>query len=250
MPSKIKALWIVCIVIVFFGFLALAVKDGLNKSRELQAAAETQKAKAIEQKALLDKKNPPEKLVIDPIKEIRELNAMGEYDEAINMSRQLAELNPENATVHTWWGISLVKSGKNKEAIEKFIISSKLDDSQARNFLYWGLTLAMEGNYEEAVSKYARAVELEPENSNAYAYWGASLNQLERYPEAIEKIEKSLNINSYNETAYAALVEAYYYLEEFDNAWKAVARARQAKITLPESSLKHLSEKMMEPAAG
>ena len=63
---------------------------------------------------------------------------------------------------HTWWGISLVKHGQKKEAIEKFIIASQLNDRNPRVFLYWGLTLAMQGQFAEALEKYKEATELDP----------------------------------------------------------------------------------------
>jgi tetratricopeptide (TPR) repeat protein len=173
---------------------------------------------------------------VDPIKEIKELNALGKYEEAVRYAEGVATLNPNQSKIYTWWGISLVKSGKRKEAIEKFIKSADLDANYSKNYLYWGLTLAMDGKAKAAIKKYENVIELEPENSNAYAYWGAALNQLGQYAKAEDKLKRALEILPNNANAFGVLIDVLSNQKKYDEARQTAKRAKELK----ESSLQTL----------
>ena len=248
MPKKIKILWVVCTLVTFFGFIVMAYQERIQEVRKKQDA-EIKRVNEEFNRNIKDKKKGqfPEIPPTDPLKEIKELNAMGKYGEAVNLAEKTARLNPDNAMIHTWWGISLVKHGQKKAAIEKFIIASQLNDRNPRVFLYWGLTLAMQGQFAEALEKYKEATELDPENSNTFAYWGAALIHLNQYEEAVGKLEQSLELNKFNETAHGLLVDALYQLNEYGRAWDIVGRAGRAGVAISDTSLQRLSSAMPEP---
>ena len=152
----------------------------------------------------------------------------------------MARLNPGQPKIYTWWGISLVKSGKRKEAIEKFIKSADLDSSYSKNFLYWGLTLAMDGKPKAAIKKYEKVIELEPENSNAYAYWGAALNQLGQYAKAEDKLKRALEILPNNANAFGVLIDVLSNQKKYDEARQTVKRAKELKVTIDREQVASL----------
>ena len=76
-------------------------------------------------KQLQNSKGQKQKIKIDPIKSIREMNALGRYQEAIDMAQKVAEEFPDHAKLHTWWGISLVKLKKKGEAINHLSLQLK-----------------------------------------------------------------------------------------------------------------------------
>lgn len=198
-------------------------------------------------KKLKSENGQPQKVTIDPIKTIREMNAMGNYQDAADLAEKVAEEFPKHAKIQTWWGISLVKLKKTQEAIPHFVIAAKNDPTDEKAHLYWGLTLAMEKKFEEAIKHYLTVLEINPEHSNAYAYWGASLNALGKYEEALAKLEESMALNSFNNTAHAIKVDVLYNLKQYKRAWEAVAKAQAAKISLPEGSLDRLTQAFPEP---
>jgi tetratricopeptide (TPR) repeat protein len=171
-------------VVIIAGFLVLAVRGEMGKASE-QAEAAYQLA-AEKQKEVAGKT-----IQIDPVKLIRELNALGKYSEAVDIARKAGERNPDHAEIQTWWGISLVKMGKRAEAIDHFILASKKDPTDEKAHLYWGLTLAMDKKFDDAISHYRIVLEINPEHSNAYAYWGTSLSALGKLKEAVSKLEES-----------------------------------------------------------
>jgi tetratricopeptide (TPR) repeat protein len=243
MPTRIKLIWYLCIVITVIGFVYLAAKDRMEEAM----LAEERAAKRSEAR-LQQLKNPnKQKIKVDPIKVIREMNAMGKYQEAADMAEKVAKEFPDHAAIQTWWGISLVKLKKTQEAINHFIVAAKNDPTDEKAHLYWGLTLAMEGKFAEAITHYRTVLEINPEHSNAYAYWGASLNALGKYEDALAKLGESIALHPLNSAAHKLRVDVYYHLKRYEEAWQAVQKSRAAKISLPKGSVDRLALAFPEP---
>jgi tetratricopeptide (TPR) repeat protein len=243
MPTRIKLIWYLCIVITVLGFVYLAAKDRMEEAM----LAEERAAKRSEVR-LQQLKNPKkQKIKVDPIKVIREMNAMGKYQEAADMAEKVAKEFPDHAAIQTWWGISLVKLKKTQEAINHFIVAAKNDPTDEKAHLYWGLTLAMEGKFAEAITHYRTVLEINPEHSNAYAYWGASLNALGEYENALTKLDESIALHPLNSAAHTLRVDVFYHLKRYEEAWQAVKKSRAAKISLPKGSVDRLALAFLEP---
>ena len=240
MPGKIKALWYLCIVIIVVGFIALAAKGKIDEARE---HTEASSQVATEKQKEIDKKT----VQIDPVKLVRELNALGKYQEAVEIAQKAGERNPDHAQIQTWWGISLVKSDKRAEAIEHFILAAKKDPTDEKAHLYWGLTLAMDKKFEGAIGHYRIVLEINPEHSNAYAYWGASLSAMERLTEAVSKLEESLVLNRFNSQAYNILIDVLYKQKDYQRAWEMVHKARIDNVSLQQNFIDRLSKVFSEP---
>lgn len=244
MPRKIKVVWVLCCIGIFIGFVYLSSKN------RLQDIDEQRQGDVVERKQRAEENIKHQELKIQFEKlmgEVRELNALGKYDQAAETASRAAGMNPKSADAHTWWGFSLAKSGKTKEAYEKFDQSSRLDPNQTKNYYFWGLTLLVEDENEKAIDKFENALLLDPENSRAYASWGSALNKLGKYDEAIKKLEESLAHNQFHGPAYGVLVDAHFHKGQYQQAWEVVARARKNKITIAEGSLKRLSDASPEP---
>lgn len=244
MPRKFKTVWVLCCIVVFLGFSYLSAKNRAHEIDE-QRQGDIEERK---QKVEANKKHKELKIQFEKLMgEVRELNALGKYDQATETASRAAGMNPKSADAHTWWGFSLAKSGRVKEAYEKFDQSSRLDPNQTKNYYFWGLTLLVEGKNEEAIDKFENALLLDPENSKAYASWGSALSSLGKYDEAIKKLEESLAQNQFHGPAYGVLVDAHFHKGQYQQAWEVVARARKNRIDIKDASLKRLSEASPEP---
>ena len=245
MPTKIKFIWYLCILITVIGFVYLAAQDKMEDAMIAEEKAAKRSKTRLEE---LKKRNASNQMIkVDPIKSIREMNAMGKYQEAVDMAEEVAKEFPGHAKLHTWWGISLVKLKNTKEAIKHFIIAAKNDPTDEKAHLYWGLTLAMDKKHEEAIAHYLTVLEINPEHSNAYAYWGASLNALEKYEEALSKLDESLSLHLLNSTAHTLRIDVLYNLNRFKEAWQVVHKAQAANILVPQGSLDRLAKAFPEP---
>ena len=242
MPAKIKTLWIISCLVIFFSFLFLSFQARVKEARGLAEQGRIQKLKEKTEQAN-EKGN-----VARQIKRIAELNEQEKYGEAIELARALAERNPQNAEAYVWWGIAQVKAGQRDEALQRFIKASEINPNNPESYVYWGLTLSMMGKHEEAISKYETAIKLDPENSNAHAYLGASLSQLGKSKESMVQLEQALKLDKFNAIAYNALVDFFYDNRQYAKAWETVFRARNVNIN-PSDAIDRLSRKMPEPIA-
>jgi len=246
MPKKIKILWVACVLIIFSGFVYFSFMKKV-KVYQLKEEARSKQESLENKKTSLKVENNGKAFKMDPIKEIKELNALGKYDDAVKYAEGVAMLNPNQPKIYTWWGISLVKAGNRELAIEKFVKSANLDSSYSKTYLYWGLTLAMSGDSEGAIKKYKQVLSLEPDNSNAYAYWGAALGKLDKYVESVEKLEYALEINPVNANVFSPLTVSLFHQKKYNEAWDVVKKAKEAKVTIPESIIIRLAEVSPEP---
>ena len=247
MPRKIKVLWVGCILIVFFSFVYFSIQGNIKVHRDKEEARVKQEFRIKKKKMVMEEVDRGQTFKVDPIKEIKELNALGKYEDAVRYAEGVATLNPNQSKIYTWWGVSLVKFGKREEAIDKFVKSASLDANYSKTYLYWGLTLAMDGKPKAAIIKYGKVVELEPENSNAYAYWGAALEQLGDHSGAIEKLERALEIMPNNSNVFSTLIDALVNQKKYNEAWEIVKKARKARVAVPSKLLGRLAEVFPEP---
>lgn len=246
MPTRVKWMWVICSLFIFFGSIYLSIK---NEIEESGAKARQERANKIEKPDTQAKKFQQEAFRISrKIKGIGELIALGKHAKAGELAQEVLAKNPDNALAYTWWGIALVKTNHLNEAIGKFDQAGRLDPTQAKTFLYWGLTLNLQEKYDEAISKFQTAIQLDPENSKAYANWGGSLVRLGKYQEAITGLQKALNINPFNQIAYGVLVDSFYHTQQYKKAWEIVLKARKRRISIAKASLRRLALAMPEPA--
>ena len=245
MPTKIKVIWYLFIVITVVGFLYLAAKDQMEEAVRAEEKADNRSQARLKQ---LQSSNGKKQIIkIDPIKSIQEMNALSRYEEAVDMAKKVAKEYPDHAKLHTWWGISLVKLKRTQEAINHFVVAAKNDPTDEKAHLFWGLTLAMDKKFEEAIAHYRTVLEINPEHSNAYAYWGASLNALGKYEESLGKLDESMALHPLNSTAYAIRIDVLYNLKRYEKAWQHVQKAREANIVLPQGSINRLAQAFPEP---
>ena len=247
MPRKIKVLWIGCILIVFFSFVYFSIQGNIRAHRGKEEARVKQEFRIKNKRMAVKEIDSGQTFKVDPIKEIKELNALGKYEDAIRYAEGVATLNPNQSRIYTWWGVSLVKFGKREEAIAKFVKSASLDPNYSKTYLYWGLTLAMSGNPKAAIKKYRKVIELEAENSNAYAYWGAALGQLGDHSGATEKLEHALKIMPNNSNVFSTLIDALMKQKKYEEAWEVVKKARKARVVISSKLLGKLAKVFPEP---
>tara|TARA_B110000467_G_scaffold116400_1_gene107094 strand:- start:84 stop:833 length:750 start_codon:yes stop_codon:yes gene_type:complete len=247
MPRNIKILWVGCILIVFFSFIYFAIKGNIKTHIGKEKQRIKQEIRIKKNQMEIKEVDKGHTFKIDPIKEIKELNALGKYEDAIRYAEGVATLNPNQSKIYTWWGISLVKSGNREEAINKFVKSARLNTSYPKNYLYWGLTLAMDGKPEAAIKKYEKVLELEPGNSNAYAYWGVALEQLGNRSGAIEKLKYALDLLPTNNNVFIPLINALMSQKQYNEAWKVVKKAKKARVEISSNLLSRLAKMYPNP---
>lgn len=78
------------------------------------------------------------------------------------------------------------------------------------------------GSYEEALEGLEKARALEPQSSVAAYYLGATLNRMQRFEDAIPNLKDATSIQPPEKEAFLELAEAYYALQDTDEALLAI----------------------------
>ena len=71
MPRKIKVLWIVCILVAFFGFIYFSIQDKFKVHRDKEEARVKQEFRIKKKQMALKEVDRGQTFKVDPIKEIR-----------------------------------------------------------------------------------------------------------------------------------------------------------------------------------
>jgi tetratricopeptide (TPR) repeat protein len=113
------------------------------------------------------------------------------------MEDALAELteakreHPEDARIHNFLGIVLVRLGKNEEAVSEYREAIRLDPQMEDAYRNLGFLEWNDHELEPARVALDRAVELSPNDSFAHYYLGRVLLDEQVYARAIREIESS-----------------------------------------------------------
>ena len=115
----------------------------------------------------------------------RDLDDLGEYDEAIEAYDEAIRLNPNYAKAWFNKGLSLDDLGKYDEAVKAYDEAIRLDPNNAA--MAWnnkGISLDDLGKYDEAIEAYDEAIKLDPNYATAWNNKGIALRKLDRTEEA------------------------------------------------------------------
>ncbi|CAB5162469.1 hypothetical protein D3OALGB2SA_5516 [Olavius algarvensis associated proteobacterium Delta 3] len=100
----------------------------------------------------------------------------------------------DDSLAYILWGKILSDQKDFEGATEKFKIVQNIDPKQHYLYNNWGVSLLRKGDYKEAVDKFMRAIFIDPLNPNnyiVYANWGSALLQDGKLSEADLKFRKT-----------------------------------------------------------
>lgn len=100
----------------------------------------------------------------------------GRNQEAVNLFRELARMQPNSAEVWHNFGVALKNAGLAGDAITAYSRSLELNSQIAETHTHLGIALAEKGRFDEARQCYRRALELKPDF--ARAHWNYALELL------------------------------------------------------------------------
>ena len=125
-----------------------------------------------------------------------------EYQRAI-------ELNPNNASIHMWYGLSLVHAGRLREAISEQKRATELEPSVPNITRGLGATLYYARQYDQSIEQLKKTLELDSNFYLAHNDLGYDYLEKSMYPEAIAEFEKAVTASGRGAPALASLAYAY-----------------------------------------
>jgi len=160
----------------------------------------------------------------------------GHYAATFAMARRLLEQDPQDAFAWKALGISLVRLGRNEEALsclEEAVARSPQDPECASAL---GNVLLSLGRLPEAVARYNQALAVKPDFPEARNNLGSALQRLGRLHEAVEHFLRALAAKPDFPEACNNLGNAYQAIGSLD---EAVKYYRQALALRPDYAAAH-----------
>ncbi|MCB0514559.1 MAG: tetratricopeptide repeat protein [Chitinophagales bacterium] len=140
-------------------------------------------------------------------------------DEALSLSKSLAEMYPENAVVQSIRGDFLMETNSPELAIVQY---RKAVELEPNNFAAWQRLLFASYDarrYEDLEKDTQKAVELYPNQSIPYYLQGLAQTQLKKYDDALKALKRCALIASENpqmlEDVYSQIAEVYNNKQDY-----------------------------------
>jgi DNA-binding winged helix-turn-helix (wHTH) protein/TolB-like protein/lipopolysaccharide biosynthesis regulator YciM len=140
-----------------------------------------------------------------------------EWDRAI-------ELNPNYATVYSFYTIDLIGDGRPEEALEKIKRALEIDPLSVAFNTNHGMVLYRLRRYDEAIEQLRLAIEMNPNSTRAHWGLGLSYEQKGMYKEAISEFERCISFSNGGPLALAALAHVYAVSGQHGEAQKILAQ--------------------------
>jgi TolB-like protein/Tfp pilus assembly protein PilF len=152
--------------------------------------------------------------------------------------KQALQLNPNYAPAYQWYG-ELLRNlvGRIDEAIELYRKAATLDPKSAVIMNDYGYALRRAGRFEDAVIRYRQAVEIEPRFAKGYRSIGYLLAMiLGRLDEAVAPLQKSFLIEPDSWSTPNTLGSVYFELGDLEQAkyWRDRSLERAPETIAPD----------------
>ncbi len=118
-----------------------------------------------------------------------------EYDEAIDILKEITKKEPSNTKAWTLLGNSYLKLGKNKKAIKSYETAIQIDAKNEWAYIGLGDAYRAMREHSNAIAAYKYAIEINPKNAEAHYGLGVSYDHTVSLTYAFEqyKILKTLD---------------------------------------------------------
>jgi len=122
--------------------------------------------------------------------------------------KRAIQLNPNYATAHQWYGMTLASLGRFSEAEAEVKRARELDPLSPIVNMAVAEVYAWGGRYDDAIAQYKRVLELDPSFGGAYGNLADSYEQKHMYDEAVRVLKQKAILDGDQKFA-GALEQAY-----------------------------------------
>jgi tetratricopeptide (TPR) repeat protein len=164
------------------------------------------------------------------------------HDAALKEYERGIELNPNYATAHRAYAVSLACMGRGDEAIREAEQARRLDPLSVWTSATVAFVLYLGRQYERAIVEARKALELEPNDVVGHTYLGITYLQKGMHEEALAEFQKLQSLMPGRPEPLAALACAYAATGDREKALRILADLNQ------QSKRKYVSRYVMAKA--
>jgi TolB-like protein/DNA-binding winged helix-turn-helix (wHTH) protein len=140
--------------------------------------------------------------------------------------RRAFEVNPNYATAHQWWGMTLAGLGRHTEAAEEIQRALEIDPVSLRVGKAAGTILYLARRYGEAIEQYKKTLELDQNYAPALIELGRVYTVLGQKAKAFPELERAALVSNRSSSSLAALGYGYGVFGSKDRALAILAELR------------------------
>lgn len=140
--------------------------------------------------------------------------------------RRAFEVNPNHATAHQWWGMTLAGLGRHSEAASEIRRALEIDPVSLRVGKAAGTILHLARRHAEAIEQYKKTLELDPNYAPALIELGRVYTVLGRKTQALPELERAAQASNRSSSSLAALGYAYGVFGSRDRALNILSELR------------------------
>jgi tetratricopeptide (TPR) repeat protein len=163
----------------------------------------------------------------DPLAEIRELHANGQYAESLEPLREILDENPDQPAANLLLGEALMRTGDSSSAIWPLRRALESRDHVVAAGLLLGRAELASRTPRDVLDAVERVLEVEPENAEALVIRVQGYLKANRNEEALEDVARVAEIDPGNLHILVPRVLALIELERIDEAEQALSSAQE-----------------------
>jgi len=138
---------------------------------------------------------------------------------------QAIEATPEFALAVNARGTAWLTLGENDSALADYDLAIQLDRNLVAAYSNRGLAYLRLNNYMDGIEDYKKVLEINPEFVKGHMRLGGIWAYLRLYKKAVLCFDEAIRLDPDNGKAYESRADTYYYLGDYDRAWKDVRSA-------------------------
>lgn len=161
---------------------------------------------------------------------------MGQAEEAIRYYRKSLELDPDAEGVWTNLGNKYDELKQYDLAEECYRKSSLIAPDNDDNYVEWGRMYQNQERYEEALAFYEEATRLNPDNEDAWDNQSDCLRHLDKWDQTAEVCEELVNRWPNEARYWSNGTVAYWYIDNYE---RMLVFARKTVELRPDSAQAH-----------
>lgn len=143
---------------------------------------------------------------------------MGDYHQALILSKNLLEANPTNVWVLHWVAYLYGYVGEPEQSIKYYEKAILMEPQNPKFYHGMGISLSELGRKEEAIAAYLRAVSLDPQRPGPHFELALLYREQRRYRDAINEYEEGFLLGNGKIHLRANLCILYYQVSEFQRS--------------------------------
>ncbi|HRZ86810.1 MAG TPA: tetratricopeptide repeat protein [bacterium] len=150
-----------------------------------------------------------------------------DYDRALADLRNALAINPNAADVYNNRGVLYNEIGDFGRAVADFTQAIALKPGISHMYDNRGLAYYHQGDRAEALEDFTEAIRLDPRNCTSHNNRGILLSDNRDYKAAIADYDTAVRIAPRYADAYHNRAVAYFYMNDFDSAWRDLHKVRE-----------------------